>query len=133
VLRREREGDYLSGKRWNECIAASAPTHQVLIQVDDVRVRPDFVDRHVRWQGGGQLTRALVAALWREPFERPFDERMTGWASTRWSSPTAPSEPGPYRNDRGRGIDHDRHKALDGARNEEYVRSTHGLAALPRW
>lgn len=97
VLRREREGDYLSGKRWNECIAASAPTHQVLIQVDDVRVRPDFVDRHIRWQGGGQLTRALVAALWREPFERPFDERMTGWASTRSSSPTAPSEPGPYR------------------------------------
>jgi hypothetical protein len=30
-------------------------------------------------------------------------------------------------------IDHDRHKALDGARNEEYVRSKHGLTALPRW
>ena len=30
VLRREREGDYLSAKRWNECIAAGAPTHQVL-------------------------------------------------------------------------------------------------------
>jgi glycosyltransferase involved in cell wall biosynthesis len=26
VLRREREGDYLSAKRWNECIAAAAPT-----------------------------------------------------------------------------------------------------------
>jgi hypothetical protein len=26
VLRREREGDYLSAKRWNECIAAGAPT-----------------------------------------------------------------------------------------------------------
>ena len=37
------------------------------------------------------------------------------------------------RNDRGRGIDRDRHKALDGARNEEYVRSKHGLTALPRW
>lgn len=56
VLRREREGDYLSAKRWNECIAAAAPTHQVLIQVDDVRVRPDFVDRHVRWHSGEQLT-----------------------------------------------------------------------------
>jgi hypothetical protein len=34
--------------------------------------------------------------------------------------------------DRGRGIDHDRHKALSGARNEEYVRSKQGLTALPR-
>jgi hypothetical protein len=33
--------------------------------------------------------RALVAAFWREPFERLFDERMTGWgfqeiALPRW-------------------------------------------------
>jgi hypothetical protein len=35
------------------------------------------------------------------------------------------------RNDRGRGIDHDRHKALSGARNEEYVQSKDGLTALP--
>ena len=197
VLRREREGDYLSAKRWNECIATAAPTHQVLIQVDDVRVRPDFVDRHVRWHSGGQLTlvtgakfegdretwdpascrrarlagadgsareltawtavwgaslsypRALVAALWRGPFERPFDERMTGWgfheiefayrAVRAGARVVYDPAAGVFhqnhtpRNDRGRGIDHDRHKALDGARNEEYVRSKHGLTALPRW
>jgi hypothetical protein len=74
VLRREREGGYLSAKRWNECIAAGASTHQVLIQVDDVRVRPDFIDQHVRCHGGGQLT--LVTGTkdgpaWAVPMGRP--------------------------------------------------------------
>ena len=30
------------------------------------------------WGASLSYPRALVAALWREPFERPFDERMTG-------------------------------------------------------
>ncbi len=52
VLSRPREAAYLSGRRWNECIAA-APDADVLVQVDDVRVRPDFVARHAAWHTGG--------------------------------------------------------------------------------
>jgi hypothetical protein len=55
VLRREREGDYLSAKRWNECIAAAAPTRQVLIQVDDVRFgRTSSIDTRAGTVGDGR-------------------------------------------------------------------------------
>ncbi|MEV5600307.1 glycosyltransferase [Streptomyces sp. NPDC052299] len=56
VLRREHEADYLSARRWNECIAGSDPETAVFIQVDDVRVRPDFVRRHAAWHIGPGLT-----------------------------------------------------------------------------
>ena len=51
-VRREREGAYLSARRWNECIA-SACDSPTIIQVDDVRIRPDFVRRHVDWHTTG--------------------------------------------------------------------------------
>ena len=101
------------------------------------------------WGASLSYPRALVAALWREPFERPFDERMTGWgfheiefayrAVRAGARVVYDPAAGVFhqhhtpRNDRGRGIGHGRHKALDGARNEEYVLSKHGLTALPRW
>ncbi|MFE9098030.1 glycosyltransferase [Streptomyces sp. NPDC007264] len=56
VLRREHEADYLSARRWNECIAASDPRTSVFVQVDDVRLRPDFVRRHAAWHSGRGLT-----------------------------------------------------------------------------
>lgn len=52
ALRRERAGDYLSALRWNDAIANAEPTSRVFVQVDDVRVRPDFIRRHVSWHGG---------------------------------------------------------------------------------
>jgi glycosyltransferase involved in cell wall biosynthesis len=52
-LRCEREGDYLSARRWNQCIAACSPRTDVLIQIDDVLVRPDFIRQHVKWHEGG--------------------------------------------------------------------------------
>ena len=55
LLAREHEADYLSARRWNECIAAASPDSRVLIQVDDVRVRPDLISRHVRWHTRGGL------------------------------------------------------------------------------
>jgi glycosyltransferase involved in cell wall biosynthesis len=49
VLRRERAGDYLSALRWNDAIAHADPRTNVFVQVDDVRVRPDFIRRHAGW------------------------------------------------------------------------------------
>lgn len=51
VLRRTHDADYLSAQRWNECIG-SAPDSSVFVQVDDVRVRRDFVRAHARWHNG---------------------------------------------------------------------------------
>lgn len=48
-LLRHHEADYMSAKRWNECIAAADPSSQVLVQVDDVRVRRDFLQQHLKW------------------------------------------------------------------------------------
>lgn len=48
-LRREHEADYLNALRWNECIAAADPGSEVFIQVDDVRLRPDFLRQHLKW------------------------------------------------------------------------------------
>lgn len=53
VLRRERAGSYLSALRWNDAIAHSDPRASVFVQVDDVRVRPDFIRRHAAWHEGG--------------------------------------------------------------------------------
>lgn len=52
VLRRERVGAYLSALRWNEAIAHANPSTSVFVQVDDVRVRPDFIRRHTAWHNG---------------------------------------------------------------------------------
>lgn len=49
LLAETHEADYLSARRWNQCIAAAAARSRVFIQVDDVRVRPDFVERHAEW------------------------------------------------------------------------------------
>ncbi|MBC8092552.1 MAG: glycosyltransferase family 2 protein [Pseudonocardia sp.] len=194
VLRPSREGDYLSGRRWNECIAATTE-QDVFIQVDDVRVRPDFVERHASWHIGSlsvvtgakfesdeetwELTRCrrrhlagpggvaretiwtatwgaslsyprtLVEAVRREPYERPFDERMTGWGFHEVEFAYRAVAVGARviydpavgvfhqnhntHNDRGRGIDHARHATAGAIRNEAYLLAKHGLTALPRW
>lgn len=49
TLLREHEADYMNARRWNECIAAADPSSEVFIQVDDVRVRPDFLHQHLKW------------------------------------------------------------------------------------
>jgi glycosyltransferase involved in cell wall biosynthesis len=53
ALRRERAGDYLSALRWNDAIAHADRRTHVFVQVDDVRVRPDFIRRHVAWHADG--------------------------------------------------------------------------------
>jgi glycosyltransferase involved in cell wall biosynthesis len=198
-LHRAHDGDYLNAQRWNECIEAASPRSQVLIQLDDVRVRPDLVSRHAQWHAHGasrpyvvtgakfegdvetwdlgscarahlgapggrarinttwtavwgaslSYPRALVEALRREPHERPFDERMTGWGfhevefayraaragATIVYDPTV----GVFHSnhtptaDGGRAIDHARLKQDGAAQNESYVLAKHGLRELPRW
>lgn len=53
VLSCSHEGDYLSARRWNQCIASSSPQSQVFIQIDDVRVRTDFIRQHIKWHAQG--------------------------------------------------------------------------------
>ncbi len=49
ALHRDHEADYMSAKRWNECIAAADSATDVFVQVDDVRLRPDFLQQHIKW------------------------------------------------------------------------------------
>jgi glycosyltransferase involved in cell wall biosynthesis len=197
VLRSQHEADYLNAKRWNQCIAAASAATTVLIQVDDVRLRPDFIAQHVKWHHGPELTvvagakfegevltwdldacrrarlagtdggaraftawtavwgaslsypRALVDAVWEDPYDRPFDERMVGWgfhevefgcrAAREGARLVYDPAAGAFhqhhapRHERGRGIDHARAVAATSTRNARYVRDKHRLAALPRW
>jgi len=126
VLSVNHEDDYLSAKRWNQCISASSPQTEVFIQIDDVRLRSDFIHQHVKWHTGlGEylitgakfegddetwdlnacrrsvlaglngsasecnflaiwgaslsFTRKIVDRVWKEPYDKPYDERMRGW------------------------------------------------------
>lgn len=49
LIAETHQADYLSAKRWNQCIAAASPESAVFVQVDDVLVRSDFVARHADW------------------------------------------------------------------------------------
>lgn len=49
IIRGQHGAHYRSAALWNSCIAA-APSHtEIFVQVDDVRLRSDFVRRHVDW------------------------------------------------------------------------------------
>jgi glycosyltransferase involved in cell wall biosynthesis len=127
VLSVFHEADYLSAKRFNQCVARASESAEVFVHVEDAMVRPDFIWQHVKWHlqsvpclvtgamfEGLKLTwditasdpdrrylsldgdpvecdfqaawaksmsytRAMISAIWKEPYDRPFDERMTGW------------------------------------------------------
>lgn len=55
VLRRVHDGDYLNARRWNECIERACRQSEFFIQVDDVRLRPDFITRHSAWHANNGL------------------------------------------------------------------------------
>ncbi len=52
LVRRQHEEDYMSAKRWNQCIHSAESKSDVFVQIDDVRVRPDFITQHVKWHLG---------------------------------------------------------------------------------
>jgi glycosyltransferase involved in cell wall biosynthesis len=49
LIEAEHEADYESARLWNAGLAAAAEQTAVFVQVDDVRLRPDFVREHVKW------------------------------------------------------------------------------------
>ena len=49
VLAVEHEADYLSARRFNDCIAEVSDDVEVLVHVEDAFVRPDFIWQHVKW------------------------------------------------------------------------------------
>jgi glycosyltransferase involved in cell wall biosynthesis len=53
VIACDHEADYLSARRWNQCLAAASPQTAVFIQIDDVRLRPDFIRQHIKWHAQG--------------------------------------------------------------------------------
>jgi GT2 family glycosyltransferase len=69
-LLRQHEADYLNARRWNQCIAAADPSSEIFIQIDDVRIRPDFVHQHLKWH---QETGAVVTGAKFEGDEETWD------------------------------------------------------------
>jgi GT2 family glycosyltransferase len=55
LLRRDHEADYLSARRYNECIVAADPSSRVFVQLDDVRARPDLLRQHLKWHTGEEM------------------------------------------------------------------------------
>lgn len=123
----QHEADYLSAKRFNQCIALSSSYTEVFVHIEDVIVRPDLIWQHVKWHllpasslvsgamyeadtiswdlsasdpdrkylstDGAPVecdfqaawakslsyTKKMIDLIWKEPYDKPFDERMTGW------------------------------------------------------
>lgn len=49
VLSVPHEADYLTARRYNQCVAAADPRTEVFVQAEDVRLRSDFIRRHAGW------------------------------------------------------------------------------------
>ena len=43
------EADYLSARRFNQCVALASPRTSVFVHIEDVIVRPDLIWQHVKW------------------------------------------------------------------------------------
>lgn len=69
ILSCSHEADYLSAKRWNQCIRASSALTKVFIQVDDVNVRKDFIRQHVKWHRSDEQI-VVTGAKFEGPTER---------------------------------------------------------------
>lgn len=54
IIRGQHDSHYRSAALWNRCIAAAPDDTLVFVQVDDVRLKPDFVKRHATWHCSGQ-------------------------------------------------------------------------------
>jgi GT2 family glycosyltransferase len=197
VLSVFHEADYLSAKRFNQCVASASKTSSVFVHVEDAIVRPDFIWQHVKWHlqpiaslvSGAMFesetltweiaasdpdrrylsptgepvecdfqaawaksmsySRTMMAAIWEEPYDRPFDERMTGWGyhevEFAWRMLQAGAR---IIYDPAAGVFHPRHtESKEGkrgfdrtdlinkgeAKNIEYICRKHGLSGLDEW
>lgn len=196
VLAVKHEAHYLSAKRYNQCIAAASQETKVFVQVDDVRVRGDFIWQHVKWhlQEGDFLvtgakfegetetwdlaacrrgylagpdgsavecdfqaawgaslsfTRRMMERVWQEPYDKPYDERMTGWGyheiELAWRMKQAGARviydpaAGVFhqchteRTEWTRGLDRERLIREGTEQNVKYICEKHGFKELPEW
>lgn len=191
------EADYLSAKRFNQCVASASKSTDVFVHVEDAIVRPDFIWQHVKWHmqatpslvsgamfEGETVTwdltasdpdrrylspdgdpvecdyqaawaksmsyaRGMMASIWQEPYDRPFDERMTGWGyheiEFAWRMLQAGAR---IIYDPAAGVFHPRHtedrekrRGFDRAeviregepKNIDYLCRKHGLSGLDEW
>jgi glycosyltransferase involved in cell wall biosynthesis len=198
IVAATHEAHYRSAELWNRCIAAAATDSEVLIQVDDVRLRRDFVRGHVEWHRHGinhivtgakfegrdetwelqacrrrslagpggragydvpptaiwgaslSYPRRLLNAACSQPFERPFDETMTGYgyhevefafrlqrvgARTVYDPAVGVfhRDHDPLLERQQRGLDREMLMERSLAENARYICAKHGLNTLPRW
>lgn len=197
ILSVDHEADYLSAKRFNQCVASASPLTDVFVHVEDVIVRPDFIWQHVKWHmqsvpslvSGAMFegeivtwdlaasdpdrrylapnadpvecdfqaawakslsyTRAMMASIWQEPYDRPFDERMTGWGyhevEFAWRmlqagvhiiyDPAAGVFHPPHvrEAERLRGFDRASVMEEGESKNIDYLCRKHGLSGLDEW
>lgn len=49
ILSEAHQSDYMSARRWNQCISHGIENSDVFIQLDDVLTHPDFIRQHVKW------------------------------------------------------------------------------------
>lgn len=197
IIAGQHDADYRSAALWNRCIASAALDTEIFVQVDDVRLRRNFVARHAEWHRrspnhvvtgakfeGPQETWELKAcrrhslagsggsarfdvpptAIWgaslsyprglietssTQPFERPYDETMTGYGhhevefGFRLQKAGARTVYDPAAGvfhldhdpllDQERGFDREALMKKSLAKNAHYICVKHGLDALPRW
>jgi glycosyltransferase involved in cell wall biosynthesis len=197
VLSVHHEADYLSAKRFNQCVAAASAATAVFVHVEDAILRQDFIWQHVKWHmqpvpslvSGAMFegetvtwdltasdpdrrylspdgvpvecdfqaawakslsyTRKQMALVWQEPYDRPFDERMTGWGYHEVEFAWRMMQAGVHIiYDPAAGVFHPPHTATDEGRrgfdragliqegeikNIDYLCSKHGLSGLDEW
>lgn len=197
ILSVTHEADYLSAKRFNQCIAAAHPQTSVFVHVEDAILRPDFIWQHVKWHlqpdpslvsgatfegetvtwdfnacdpdrryltiDGSPVecdfqaawaksmsyTRLMMTLIWRDPYDRPFDERMTGWGYHEVEFALRMLQAGAHivydpaagvfhprhtpATERARGLDREALVREGESRNIEYLCCKHGISGLDAW
>jgi glycosyltransferase involved in cell wall biosynthesis len=110
---------------------------------------PVICDFQAIWGKSLSYRRSLVEAVWNEPHDRPYDERMQGWGyhDTEFAlrsvlcGATPIYDPGagvfhPLHSvvsDSARDIDRSAHKRVGESRNPSYICEKHRLPGLPSW
>jgi glycosyltransferase involved in cell wall biosynthesis len=75
LLTTEHEHDYHNSRRWNQCIASVGSNVDALVQIDDVRLRPDFLRQHAKWHTDAKLRLVTGAKFEAEGPEPVWDLR----------------------------------------------------------
>jgi len=115
----------------------------------DEKEFPIECDFQAAWGASLSFTRRMMQLVWQEPYERPYDERMTGWGYHETELAWRMSRAGArivydpacgvfhaihtYAGEQQRRLDRERLVQEGTLRNVEYFCTKHGLAELPDW